>query len=88
MGYISLQFNKAKGTSDSRMSDHIERKTIPSNADSTRTHLNRELIGEGVKLETVTMLLPSASSQQVSSGKLLPTKYELSASCFRVHTRT
>ncbi len=28
------------------MSDHIERKTIPSNADSTRTHLNRELIGE------------------------------------------
>jgi Plasmid recombination enzyme. len=28
------------------MSDHIERKTIPSNADPTRTHLNRELIGE------------------------------------------
>ena len=46
MGYISLQFTKVKGTSDTRMSDHIERKTIPSNADSTRTHLNRELIGE------------------------------------------
>lgn len=45
MGYISLQFTKVKGTSDTRMSDHIERKTIPSNADSTRTHLNRELIG-------------------------------------------
>lgn len=46
MGYISLQFSKVKGTSDTRMSDHIERKTIPSNADPTRTHLNRELIGE------------------------------------------
>lgn len=44
MGYTSLQFNKAKGTSDSRMSDHIERKVIPHNADPTRTHLNRELI--------------------------------------------
>ena len=51
MGYTSLQFNKAKGTSDSRMSDHIERKVIPHNADYTRTHLNRELIElpEGVK---------------------------------------
>ena len=51
MGYTSLQFNKAKGTSDSRMSDHIERKVIPRNADPTRTYLNRELIGppDGVK---------------------------------------
>lgn len=51
MGYTSLQFNKAKGTSDCRMSDHIERKVIPHNADYTRTHLNRELIElpEGVK---------------------------------------
>lgn len=51
MGYTSLQFNKAKCTSDSRMSDHIERKVIPHNADSTRTHLNRELIElpDGVK---------------------------------------
>lgn len=46
MGYISLQFTKVKGLSDTRMSGHIERKTIPSNADSTRTHLNGELIGE------------------------------------------
>lgn len=46
MGYISLQFTKVKGTSDTRMSDHIERKTIPFNADSTRTHLNMELIGK------------------------------------------
>lgn len=51
MGYTSLQFNKVKGTSDSRMSDHIERKVIPHNADPTRTHLNRELIElpDGVK---------------------------------------
>lgn len=51
MGYTSLQFNKAKGTSDSRMSDHIKRKVIPHNADPTRTHLNRELIElpDGVK---------------------------------------
>lgn len=51
MGYTSLQFNKAKGTSDSRMSDHIERKVIPHNADPIRTHLNRELIElpDGVK---------------------------------------
>lgn len=51
MGYTSLQFNKAKGTSDSRMSDHIERKVIPHNADPTRTHLNKELIElpDGVK---------------------------------------
>ncbi len=46
MGYISLQFTKVKGTSDTRRFEHIERKTIPSNADPTRTHLNRELIGE------------------------------------------
>lgn len=44
MGYSSLQFDKVKGTSDTRMSEHIERKTMPSNADSSRTHLNRELI--------------------------------------------
>lgn len=51
MGYISLQFDKVKGTSDTRMSEHIERKTMPSNADSSRTHLNRELIRfpEGVR---------------------------------------
>lgn len=46
MGYISLQFTKVKGASDSRRFEHIERKTIPSNAAPTRTHLNRELIGE------------------------------------------
>lgn len=44
MGYISIQINKAKGSADTGASDHIERKSIPKNADSTRTHLNRELV--------------------------------------------
>ena len=44
MGHFSLDFKKAKGSSDARESDHIERKVIPDNADPTRTHLNRELV--------------------------------------------
>ena len=44
MGYISIQINKAKGSADTGASNHIERKTIPKNADPTRTHLNRELV--------------------------------------------
>ena len=44
MGYISIQFNKAKGSADTGASDHIERKTTPKNADPTRTCLNRELV--------------------------------------------
>ena len=50
MGYFTLDFKKAKGASDARMSDHIERRVIASNVDPTRTHLNRELVqlSEGV----------------------------------------
>lgn len=44
MGYISIQFNKAKGSADTGASDHIERKTIPKNADPARTCLNRDLV--------------------------------------------
>lgn len=44
MGYFTLDFKKAKGASDTRMSDHIERRVIASNVDPTRTHLNRELV--------------------------------------------
>ena len=47
MGHFSLDFKKAKGSSDARESDHIERKVIPDNADPTRTHLNRELVTIG-----------------------------------------
>ena len=43
MGYAVLHLDKAHGA-DTKMSDHIERKTIPNNADPTRTPLNRELI--------------------------------------------
>lgn len=43
MGYAVLHLDKAHGA-DTKMSDHIERKTIPKNADPTRTHLNRELV--------------------------------------------
>ena len=44
MGYISIQINKAKGSADTGASDHIERKTMPKNADPKHTHLNRELV--------------------------------------------
>lgn len=44
MGYFSLDIKKAKGTSDTTQSDHIERKIIPKNADPTKTHLNRVLV--------------------------------------------
>ena len=43
MGNAVLHLDKAKGA-DSGMSAHIERTIHPKNADSTRTHLNRELI--------------------------------------------
>lgn len=33
MGYFTLDFKKAKGASDARMSDHIERRVIASNVD-------------------------------------------------------
>ena len=51
MGYFSLDFRKAKGASDSRISDHIERRVIAPNVNPTRTHLNRELVRmpEGIR---------------------------------------
>ena len=39
-----MDIKNAKGTSDNKQSDHIERKIIPKNADPTRTHLNRVLV--------------------------------------------
>jgi cell division protein FtsB len=44
MGYVVLHFNKAKGSSEARMTAHIERRVKPKNADPEKTHLNRELI--------------------------------------------
>ena len=43
MGYAILHLEKAKGN-DSGMSAHIERTFIPSNVDSSRSYLNKELI--------------------------------------------
>ena len=53
MGYAVLHLEKAKGA-DGAMSTHIERTVHPKNADSTRTHLNRELVQfpEGVRNRT------------------------------------
>ena len=64
MGYISIQINKAKGSADTGASDHIERKTMPKNADPTRTHLNRELVEfpDGVADRT------DAISHRISTG--------------------
>lgn len=63
MGFAVLHLDKAHG-SDSKMSDHIERKTTPKNADPTRTHLNRELIeflgGVTNRNETISHRLKSA----------------------------
>lgn len=87
MGYISIQINKAKGSTDTGASDHIERKTIPKNADPTRTHLNRELVQfpDGVADRT------GAISHRIRTAgikrKITPTKCGQLESCFRVRTR-
>lgn len=64
MGYFTLDFKKAKGASDARMSDHIERRVIAPNVDSTRTHLNRELVelpeGVTVRDEAIAYRIKSA----------------------------
>jgi hypothetical protein len=64
MGYFTLDFKKAKGASDARMSDHIERRVIAPNVDSTRTHLNRELVelpeGVTVRDEAIAHRIKSA----------------------------
>lgn len=53
MGYAVLHIDKARGN-DSAMTAHIERTFIPSNVDTSRTHLNRELVQfpDGVKNRT------------------------------------
>lgn len=51
-----MHLEKAKGA-DSGMSAHIERTIHPSNADRTRTHLNRELIQFPEKVENRTQAI-------------------------------
>ncbi|WP_294481736.1 MobV family relaxase [uncultured Bacteroides sp.] len=64
MGYFTLDFKKAKGASDARMSDHIERRVIAPNVDAERTHLNRELVqlpdGVTVRDEAIAHRIKSA----------------------------
>lgn len=43
MGHAVLHLDKSPGN-ESAMTDHIERKIEHPNVDSTRTHLNKELI--------------------------------------------
>ena len=49
---------------DTGASDHIERKTMPKNADPTRTHLNRELVefpdGVADRTEAISHRVPTA----------------------------
>ena len=53
MGYVVLHLDKSPGN-ESAMTDHIERKIIHPNVDSTRIHLNKELVefSEGVNNRT------------------------------------
>ena len=53
MGFAVLHIQKPKGN-DAGTSAHIERKVMPDNADSSRTHLNKEFIEfpEGVENRT------------------------------------
>ena len=39
MGYFTLDFKKAKGASDARMSDHIERRVIAPNVEILHVHI-------------------------------------------------
>ena len=43
MGFVVLHMEKSHGT-DAGTTAHIERTVMPSNADPTRTHLNKELV--------------------------------------------
>ena len=83
MGYFTLDFKKAKGASDARMSDHIERRVIASNVDPTRTHLNRELVqlpkGVTERDEAIAHRIKSAGIKR----KITPTKGK-GYSCYAV----
>lgn len=87
MGYLSIQINKAKGSADTGAFDHIERKTIPKNADSTRTHLNRELVefpnGVSDRTEAISHRIRTSGIKR----NIPPTKCGQLESCFRVRTR-
>ena len=84
MGYAILHLEKAKGT-DSGMSAHIERTFSPSNVDSSRSYLNRELISypPGVKNRTqaITYRLEHAGiKRKIGSNQVRAIRVLLTAS--------
>lgn len=56
MGFVVLHIQKPKGN-DARTTAHIERTVNPANADSSRTHLNRELIQPQAGVENRTQAI-------------------------------
>lgn len=56
MGFAALHIQKPKGN-DARTTAHIERTVQPTNADPTRTHLNRELIEFPAEVENRTQAI-------------------------------
>ena len=67
------------------MSDHIERKTTPKNADPTRTHLNRELIefpsGVTNRNEAISHRLKSAGlTRKIGTNQVRAIRFILSGS--------
>ena len=81
MGYFSLDIKKAKGTSDTTQSDHIERKIIPKNADPTRTHLNRVLVEypDGVHGRDEAIAHRDRKSTRLNSSHTRPSRMPSSA---------
>ena len=82
MGYTVLHLEKGAGN-DAPISSHIERTIDPTNADKSRTHLNRELIEfpEGVKIERKPF--NTVLNMQASPAKLVTTKSGQSGSSCR-----
>lgn len=56
MGFVVLHIQKPKGN-DARTTAHIERTVNPANADSERTHLNKEFIDFPYKVENRTQAI-------------------------------
>lgn len=84
MGYVVLHLDKSPGN-ESAMTDHIERNVIAPNVDSTRTHLNKELIEfpEGVtnRTEAIQHRIKNAElSRKVGKNQVQVIRFILSGS--------
>lgn len=82
MGYAVLHIDKARGN-DSAMTAHIARTFMPSNVDSSRTHLNRELVQFPANVTNRTeaiehrhgRYLPKGGTEPSQSLTLYPVKF-------------